>query len=347
MRSMNPKTQLPKVAVVILNWNGKHFLKQFLPSVFSSTYASFCIYVADNASTDDSIPFLNEHFPQVKLIEMKSNSGFAGGYNEALKKVDEDLVVLLNSDIEVDPHWIQPAVNLLMKDDKIAAIQPKILDYYAKDCFEYAGAAGGWIDHYGYPFSRGRIFDELEKDDHQYDQDQEIFWASGAAMFIRKNIFYEVGGFDPYFFAHQEEIDLCWRLQLAGYKILSCPSSIVYHVGGGTLKKGNPHKTYLNFRNNLIMLFKNKTGIERWFVLKIRLLLDAVSAWKNLLTGNPGFFTAVAKAHLHFIQWMFFKKNQSIYPYKRTQVPKGIYHGNIAWQYFVKGKKKFSEIVKN
>ncbi|MEY2596229.1 MAG: hypothetical protein RI965_1501 [Bacteroidota bacterium] len=344
---MNTQAMLPKVAIVILNWNGKHFLQQFLPSVLSTNYHAFTVYVADNGSTDDSVNFLKEHFQEVKIIVMEKNSGFTGGYNESLKSVDEELVVLLNSDIEVDPNWIQPAVELFMKDEKIAAVQPKILDYQSRDQFEYAGAAGGWIDRYGYPFSRGRIFDSIEKDHHQYDQEKEIFWASGAAMIIRKKLFFDVGGFDPFFFAHQEEIDLCWRLQLAGYKIMSCPSSVVYHVGGGTLKKENPQKTYLNFRNNLIMLFKNKTGLEKWNTLKMRFLLDAISAWKNLLRANPSFFTAVAKAHVDFIKWMLFEKKQSVFPLIRIQSPNGVYKGNIAWDYFVKGKKKFSEIVKN
>lgn len=303
----------PKVAIVILNWNGKHFLQQYLPSVLSTNYPAFTVYVADNGSTDDSVNFLKDQFQQVKIIAMKENSGFTGGYNESLKSVDEELIVLLNSDIEVDPNWIQPAVDLFMKDEKIAAVQPKILDYHARDQFEYAGAAGGWIDKYGYPFSRGRIFDDIEKDHHQYDKVQQIFWASGAAMIIKKKLFFEVGGFDPFFFAHQEEIDLCWRLQLAGYKIMSCPNSVVYHVGGGTLKKENPQKTYLNFRNNLIMLFKNKTGFEKWYIIKMRFLLDAISAWKNLLKGNHSFFTAVAKAHIDFIKWMFFEKNKAYF----------------------------------
>ncbi|MEY3920611.1 MAG: hypothetical protein RL634_372 [Bacteroidota bacterium] len=344
---MNTQAMLPKVAIVILNWNGKHFLQQFLPSVLSTNYHAFTVYVADNGSTDDSVNFLKEHFQEVKIIVMKKNSGFTGGYNESLKSVDEELVVLLNSDIEVDPNWIQPAVELFMKDEKIAAVQPKILDYQSREQFEYAGAAGGWIDKYGYPFSRGRIFDYIEKDHHQYDQEKEIFWASGAAMIIRKKLFFDVGGFDPFFFAHQEEIDLCWRLQLAGYKIMSCPNSVVYHVGGGTLKKENPQKIYLNFRNNLIMLFKNKTGLEKWYTLKMRFLLDAISAWKNLLRANPSFFTAVAKAHVDFIKWMLFEKKQSVFPLIRIQSPKGVYKGNIAWDYFVKGKKKFSEIIKN
>ncbi|MFN5325685.1 MAG: glycosyltransferase family 2 protein [Bacteroidota bacterium] len=344
---MNLTNPTPSVGVVILNWNGRHFLQQFLPSVMASSYPALKIYVADNGSKDDSINYLKSNFPGVFLIEMKENTGFTGGYNEAMKHVDDEIVVLLNSDIEVDPNWINPVVAMFSRDNKIAAIQPKILDYNNRDYFEYAGGAGGWIDSLGYPFTKGRIFDEVERDQHQYDKEEAIFWASGASMFIRRVCFLEAGGLDPYFFAHQEEIDLCWRLQLAGYTIMSCPSSIVYHVGGGTLQKENPQKTYLNFRNNLIMLFKNNTGSKKWFVIKVRFILDAISAWKNLLSGNSSFFIAVAKAHFSFIKWVSLDKKQSIFPQKRVQSPKGIYKGNIVWDYFISGKKRFSEIIKN
>ena len=344
---MNLPHHIPAVGIVILNWNGRHFLQQFLPSVIASSYPSLNIYVADNGSTDDSVDFLKKNFPGVVLIEMRQNTGFTGGYNEALKQVDDEILVLLNSDIEVDPNWINPVISLFAKDHTIAAIQPKILDHNKKDFFEYAGAAGGWIDSLGYPFTRGRIFDEVERDQHQYDQEAAIFWASGAAMFIRRACFFEVGGLDPYFFAHQEEIDLCWRLQLAGYTIMACPASIVYHVGGGTLQKENPQKTYLNFRNNLIMLFKNNAGWKKWYVIKIRFALDAISAWKNLLSGNISFFTAIAKAHFSFLRWIILDKKESIFPKKRVQAPKGIYKGNIVWDYFILGKKRFSEIVEN
>lgn len=344
---MNLSQQFPSVGVVILNWNGRHFLQQFLPSVMASNYPALKVYVADNGSTDDTLVFLKNNFPGVHLIEMKQNAGFTGGYNEALKYVDDEILVLLNSDIEVDPHWIHPVVDMFSSDNNIAAIQPKILDYKRRDHFEYAGGAGGWIDSLGYPFNRGRIFDEVEKDLNQYDQKEAIFWASGAAMFVRRACFFEVGGFDPYFFAHQEEIDLCWRLQLAGYTIMACPESIVYHVGGGTLQKENPQKTYLNFRNNLIMLFKNNKGLYKWYVIVFRFLLDAISAWKGLLSGNFPFFTSIAKAHFSFIKWQLIDKKQSIFPQKRVQSPKGIYKGKIVWDYFILGKKRFSEIVKN
>lgn len=344
---MNFSQQSPAVGVVILNWNGRHFLQQFLPSVMASTYPALKVYVADNGSTDDSLSLLKNNFPNVHLIEMRENTGFTGGYNEALKFVDDEIIVLLNSDIEVDPHWIQPAVEMFSRDSRIAAIQPKILDHQRRDYFEYAGGAGGWIDSLGYPFARGRVFNDVEKDFRQYDQEEPIFWASGAAMFIRKACFFEVGGFDPYFFAHQEEIDLCWRLQLSGYTIMACPQSIVYHVGGGTLQKENPQKTYLNFRNNLIMLFKNNEGLHKWYVILFRFLLDAISAWKGLFSGNFQFFTSIAKAHFSFFKWQLTDKQQSIFPQKRVQSPKGVYKGKIAWDYFVLGKKRFSEIVKN
>lgn len=333
------------VAVVILNWNGRKYLERFLPSVLASTYKHLVVYVADNGSTDDSIEFLKSNYPQVKLIAHNTNEGFAGGYNRALKHVSEDFLVLLNSDIEVTAGWIEPAVAMFKSNESLAAIQPKILDYNKKDHFEYAGAAGGWIDRYGYPFSMGRIFDITEKDEHQYDTPTEIFWASGAAMIIKKSVFDEVGGFDPFFFAHQEEIDLCWRIHLSGYKIMSCPASVVYHIGGGTLPKDNPNKIFLNFRNNLIMLWKNLSGVEAVYIIVIRFLLDAVSAWKNLLGGQHAYFIAVARAHFGFVSWLISGKKQSVFPIKRSALVKGIYNGSVVWQHFIKGKNKFSEII--
>jgi GT2 family glycosyltransferase len=336
----------PKVSVVILNWNGKNYLQQFLPSVLKSTYSNIEIIIADNGSTDDSVSFLQQNFPQVKIILLDKNYGFARGYNEALKKITSEYYILLNSDVEVTPNWIAPMVTLLQKDESIAACQPKILSYQNKKVFDYAGSAGGWIDKYGYPFAKGRIFDICEEDRGQYDQEELIFWASGAAMFIRSNVFHEMGGFDPYFFAHQEEIDLCWRLQLAGYKIYSCPSSTVYHVGGGTLPRGNSRKTFLNFRNNLVMLYKNLPAGQRWWKLIYRIILDSVSALKGLLMGDGGYFLAITKAHLAFVKWILFKQGESIFPVKKTGELKGLYHHNLVWDYFVKGKKYFSEIIK-
>ncbi len=237
-------TSLPSVTVVILNWNGKHFLEKFLPSVMLSGYENLSVIVADNASTDDSIPFIKNKYPSVQIIYNAVNEGFAKGYNTALKQVTSDYFILLNSDVEVTKGWINPVISLMESDKTIAACQPKILSFNQKNEFEYAGASGGWIDQYGYPFSRGRVFDTCEKDNGQYDDCSEIFWATGAAFFVRASVYEEMEGFDEYFFAHQEEIDLCWRMQRAGYKIYVEPTSIVYHVGGGTLQKGNKRKVF-------------------------------------------------------------------------------------------------------
>lgn len=335
----------PSVAVIILNWNGKKYLERFLPFVLASTYKNVEVFVADNGSTDDSVEFVKQHFPTVKLLIHGKNEGFAGGYNWALANVNNDISVLLNSDVEVTCGWIEPIIELFEKDPLIAAVQPKILDFNNRDQFEYAGAAGGWIDKYGYPFSRGRIFDKLENDMHQYDSIEPIFWASGAAMFIRTTVFKEMGGFDAFFFAHQEEIDLCWRTQLAGYKIFSCPKAVVYHVGGGTLAKNDPEKIFLNFRNNLIMLYKNLDGLERVQVLLIRFFLDALSAWKNILFANPSFFMAVAKSHFAFFAWVLFYQSQSTIANKKNGAIHGKFNGNIVWEHFFKGKNRFSEII--
>lgn len=337
---------MPKVAIVILNWNGRHYLQQFLPSVLQTTYPGFEIIVADNASSDDSISFLTETYPQIRIIRLSENFGFAKGYNEALKHVQAEYYVLLNSDVEVTSGWLDAMVQLLDADKTIAACQPKLLAYKNKNLFEYAGAAGGWLDQYGYPFAKGRIFDVCETDNGQYDQQEPIFWASGAAMFIRSSVYHDMKGFDDYFFAHQEEIDLCWRIQLAGYKIYSCPQSIVYHVGGGTLPQGNSRKTFLNFRNNHIMLFKNLTGFKKWGIIFFRLLLDAVTAWKGLLSGDGGYFVAILRAHVAFGNWLLFHRHKSVFPQKKGGKLQGFYRGNIVWQYFVKKKKVFSEIIR-
>jgi GT2 family glycosyltransferase len=328
-----------------LNWNGQKFLGQFLPSVLSSSYSNYEVIVADNGSTDDSISFLKQHYPQVRTILLSQNEGFAKGYNEALKQVQADYYVLLNSDVEVTAGWLEPMVALLESDRTIAACQPKLLSFHDKKLFEYAGGAGGWMDHYGYPFAKGRIFDHCEEDHGQYDQSEPIFWASGAALFIRASIFQEMKGFDDYFFAHMEEVDLCWRIQLAGYKIYSCPSSVVYHVGGGTLSKGSPKKTYLNFRNNKIMLWKNLPLGRRIWVMIVRNFLDAVSAWKGLLSGDGAYFMAIIKAQFGFLNWWLFHQGKSVFPRERKKKLNGYLRANTAWLYFVKKKKTFSEIV--
>jgi GT2 family glycosyltransferase len=338
-------TGLPSVAIVILNWNGKKHLEQFLPSVLSTTYPNTTIIVADNASTDDSMEFLRTRFPQVEQIHLDKNYGFAGGYNRALQSVSADYYVLLNSDVEVSAGWLEPMIGLMEKGRLIAACQPKLLSYKQKDLFEYAGASGGWLDSFGYPFGRGRIFDVCEQDHGQYDREEEIFWASGAAMAIRGRAFHEVGGFDAWFFAHQEEIDLCWRLKLKGYRIYACPASVVYHLGGGTLPKGASKKTFLNFRNNQAMLAKNLASSESWWKIPFRLLLDQVAAWKGLLNGDGGYFLTINKAHLAFVRWYFSGQRKRTPGRKPMKELNGVYRGNMIWQYFIKKKTRFSEII--
>lgn len=337
----------PSVAIVILNWNGKKFLEQFLPSVVNSVYKNLQIIIADNASTDDSIDFVKCTYPFITIINNEENYGFAKGYNIALKKVIADYYILLNSDIEVTPGWIEPVIFLMESDPAIVACQPKMLSYTDRSSFEYAGGCGGWLDAYGYPFCRGRVFEVCEKDAGQYDDVQQIFWASGAALFIKAATFREAGGFDEYFFAHQEEIDLCWRLQLMGYKIFVQPLSVVYHVGGGTLPMGNSRKVYLNFRNNLIMLAKNLSSSESFWKIPFRMSLDILAAYKNLFAGEGAAFYAIAKAHWHFYKWLVSTK---IKPFKSKGLRhpvSGMWSGLIIWDYYIKKKKTFSEVVGN
>ncbi len=341
---ISQQQKLPLVAVVILNWNGKKFLQQYLPSVLASTYTNIKIIVADNASSDDSIKYLQQYYPSIQIITNPTNEGFAKGYNTALKHVTADYFVLLNSDVEVTPNWIEPVISLMENNKNIAACQPKILDEKNKTRFEYAGACGGWIDVFGYPFARGRVLENIEKDDGQYENASPCFWASGAAMFVKADVYNLLGGLDEYFFAHQEEIDLCWRMQRAGYKIYVQPASVVYHVGGGTLPKGNSKKTYLNFRNNLIMLYKNSTVAALLWKLPMRFGLDALAAYKGLFAGDGGYFIAIAKAHLHFANWILFEKKKSLQVKTVNKKLEGFYNGSILWQYYFKNKKTFSEI---
>lgn len=285
-----------KVAVVILNWNGEKLLKQFLPSVIANS-GDEDIYVIDNGSTDNSIEVLNQQFPQIKLIINEQNYGFAGGYNIGLKNIKTDIFVLLNSDVEVTPNWIKPIVTQFENDPKIGAAQPKIKDYKNKKLFEYAGAAGGFLDKYGYPYCDGRIFNSVEKDLGQYNKNKYTLWASGAAMFVRADLYRKLGGLDADFFAHMEEIDLCWRIKNAGYEVLYCYESEVYHVGGATLSKMNSHKTYLNFRNNLFLLIKNDFRTFWGFNFLIRMVLDGVASLRFLVLGEYKNISAVLKAH--------------------------------------------------
>ncbi len=287
-----------KLAIVILNWNGKKLLEQFLPSLVKYSEDSI-IYVADNASTDDSISLIENKYPSIKIIQNKTNGGYAKGYNEALRLIEADVFCLLNSDVEVTKNWLGPIVQTFHEDINTAIIQPKILDYKNKDYFEYAGAAGGFIDKYGYPYCRGRIFNTLEKDEGQYNDSSEIFWASGACLFIRSHVFKELRGFDEHFFAHMEEIDLCWRAKNLNYSIKYIWNTKVYHVGGATLNASNPKKTYLNFRNSLFTLTKNAKGLL-FSIIFIRLVLDGIAGIKFLFEFRPMHMFSILKAHLSY-----------------------------------------------
>jgi len=335
----------PSVALVILNWNGKHFLEKFLPSVMLSSYENLEVIVADNASTDDSISFLEKNYSSIKIIINVVNEGFAKGYNTVLKQVSADYYILLNSDVEVTESWIEPIITLMESNKNIAACQPKILSFNSKNKFEYAGASGGWIDKFGYPFNRGRVFDFCENDEGQYNDVAEIFWATGAALFVRASVYHELNGFDEYFFAHQEEIDLCWRMQRAGHKIFVVPASVVYHLGGGTLPVGNKRKVFLNFRNNLVMLSKNLPLTEKIWKIPWRISLDNIAGIQALLKGDFLTFSTILKAHFYFLKRCIKQKNQNNLPKIKLRDLDGVYDGSIVWQYFIKKKKRFSEIL--
>ena len=287
------------LAIVILNWNGKNWLEKFLPSVIEHSKNSF-IYVIDNSSTDDSVSFLRENFPTVKIIHNKENHGFAGGYNAGLKKIDHEFYCLLNSDVEVTENWLTPIQNIFANDPQIAAVQPKIVDFNDRNYFEFAGAGGGFIDNLGYPYCRGRVFEKIEKDFGQYNDEIEIFWASGCCFFIRAKDFWAQNGFDARFFAHQEEIDLCWRLKNSGKKIYYTGKSTVYHVGGGTLNKQSPQKTFLNMRNNLSMILKNTPLMSGIFLIFFRMILDGFAGFYFGYKNGKSHFWAVIKAHFSF-----------------------------------------------
>lgn len=337
----------PRVAIVVLNYNGEKLLPNFLPSVFNTNYANLRIVLGDNASTDSSVEWVRKNMPQIEIIENDKNYGFAEGYNKILERVkDVDFYVLLNSDVEVNPEWLGPMIKLINSDEKIAAVQPKILSYIERNSFEYAGAAGGYIDSFGYPFCKGRIFDTLEKDNQQYNNNEEIFWASGAAMLIRAELYHQSGGLDKDYFAHMEEIDLCWRLKNMGYKIMYCSESYVHHVGGATLNESNPHKTYLNFRNSLITLRKNIALHKSFGIIFIRHVLDLVQWFRFILSGKFKHAFAINRAHYDFLI------TQSTWHYKRKKLLKlfkkpnnhGIYHRSIVYDYFVLRRKKFNQL---
>ncbi|RAK02072.1 hypothetical protein LX87_00186 [Larkinella arboricola] len=337
---------MDQVAIVILNYNGRAYLERFLPSVLAHS-EGYPVYVADNDSTDDSVGLLREKFPTVRLVQLPLNFGYAGGYNAALKQIEARYFLLLNSDVEVSPGWLSPLLKLADTNPQIAACQPKIRSYKEAHRFEYAGAAGGYIDYLGYPFCRGRLFDTVEEDQHQYDDAREIFWATGACMLVRAEVFHQLDGFDPRFFAHMEEIDWCWRAKNAGYQIWYCPDSTVFHVGGGTLPKSNSRKTFLNYRNSLAMLYKNlPTGLV-FRTIFIRLVLDGIAGGQLLLKGNWQDTMAIIRAHFAFYSWLSFlrKQRRSLTDLRKNRIThKQIYPHSIVGQYFIKGNKTFRDL---
>ncbi len=332
-----------KVAIVILNWNGEALLKRFIPFVLEYSPNAEVI-VADNDSSDGSVQLVEEHFPAVRVIQNKSNGGFAKGYNDALKEVEADIYCLLNSDVEVTPNWLPPVLDLFRQDPDIAIIQPKILDLRRKDHFEYAGAAGGFIDMLGYPFCRGRIFQAIEKDEGQYNDIREVFWATGACMFIRKEIFHDLGGFDEDYFAHQEEVDLCWRAHNKGHKVVYVGTSHVYHLGGSTLSNMNPRKTYLNFRNSLFSITKNLPRKRAFPIILFRLLLDGIAALRFILQFNFSHSWAILRAHLSYYRQL--KKMQAKRE-KDNYLTKYYATKSIVWSHFVHQVRNFNKLVKD
>ncbi|SFD89358.1 glycosyltransferase family 2 protein [Flavobacterium phragmitis] len=330
---------MDKIAVVILNWNGVKLLEQFLPSVIQFSEGA-TIYVADNDSKDNSVEFVQQNFPTIKIVKNTGNHGFAKGYNDALQHIDAEIYALVNSDIEVTENWLKPILETFENEKQTAIIQPKILDFKNKEYFEYAGAAGGFIDKYGFPFCRGRIFETLEKDNGQYNDNSELFWASGACFFIRKNVYHELGGFDESFFAHQEEIDLCWRALNEGHIIKYNYQSLVYHVGGATLQQGNPKKTYLNFRNSLLMLVKNLPKRGLFWVIFFRMVLDGIAGMRFLTQGKIGHTFAILKAHFSFycvsLKYLGKRKEFQIQQYYMVK--------SIVFLYYIRKMTLFKEI---
>lgn len=340
---------MEKLAIVILNWNGKQMLQTYLPKVLACSRDEAVVYVADNASTDDSLTMLNEKFPEVRQIVLDKNWGFADGYNKALARVDAEYYVLLNSDVEVTPGWLTPLVSFMDAHPEVGACQPKLLSVADKSKFEYAGACGGFLDRYGYPYCRGRVFDTVEQDNGQYDDIHEVLWTTGACMMVRSKDYWAVNGLDGRFFAHNEEIDMCWRMRMMGRQLFCIPQSKVYHVGGGTLPKGNPMKTYLNFRNNLTMLYKNLPEKELRYVMRVRWFLDYVAAWQTLiLNRNVGDFKAIYRARHDFMKWRTeFRPERKEHQIDRVEprVPRTLRTSFcLVWQYYARGRKKYTDL---
>lgn len=333
----------PEVSVVILNYNGKHWLEKFLPSVMQSSYPNLKVWVADNASVDHSIIFIESQYPSINIIRIEENKGYTGGYNEALKYINSPYSILLNSDVEVTPDWVQPMVEYAENHPDVAIIQPKIRWHTHPDYFEYAGGSGGHIDKYGFPFCRGRIFATLEKDQGQYDDISEIMWASGSCLFVRTSDFKEAGGFYEPFFAHMEEIDLCWRCRRMGKKIMVVPNSVVYHVGGGTLQYGSSQKTFLNYRNGLMLLYRNLESTSRGRIIFSRMILDGISAARYWKPSHWSHIAAIWKAHQAFRKW---KKQNHKKPTELPGLNKGLSPYSIVYAYFIQGKKYYSQVTK-
>jgi GT2 family glycosyltransferase len=336
-----------RIAVVILNWNGLHYLQKFLPLVCGySDLPDTKIFVVDNGSTDGSVVYVQKTFPDVNLMVYEMNLGFAPGYFKALQQIKASYYVLLNSDVEVTPNWLVPLYNTLEKDPMIGAVMPKLKAYDQKEYFEYAGASGGFIDRFGYPFCRGRILNSIEQDQGQYDESRKIFWASGACMFIRASAYHQAGGLDSEFFAHMEEIDLCWRLRRLGYTIMAIPQSTVYHVGGGTLPNNNPHKLYLNYRNNLFLLFKNLTIYQLFPLILLRMFLDWLSALAYLGSGSGSFFVAVVRAHMAFIRRipLLAKKRKEFAGSVHSDRILEIYPRSILIDFFIRKNRYFNQL---
>ncbi len=332
------------VSIVILNWNGKKYLQRFLPKLVEySDLPGAEIVIVDNGSVDDSVSYLEAHWPELRKVILQKNHGFSGGYNKGMEQLDSAYFLLLNSDIEVTPGWLEPLLDQMKKGDNVGACTPKIKDINKPSLFEYAGASGGYIDKYGYPFCRGRIFDYLEEDRGQYDDSTEVFWGTGACLLVRADLYKKLGGLDEQFFAHMEEIDLCWRLKRLGYKIHVVPGSTVFHVGGGTLERGDPLKTFLNFRNNLLLLYKNLPRHKKGRIIFMRMMLDGVSALRFLFQGAAKDFWAVIRAHV-----AYHKVKQSYRIQNNIQnnnvIVAGIYPGSIVADFFLRGKKRFQQL---